>query len=290
MVWVVTVVLLFYSCSMHHFFPILRVPKDPQATPWEPTAWKDKVENLCLGVHLFELPGSTAVPGGGKSRTLGSLQKELSCSENEGFSWNKSRQVWSCCAVSSPCSQGRVSLAANAPCALQGKDFAASRLDQPSQQEQSYRLAHHFLGMGGNKVQGCSIGEVTFPLTFFFQKNGFIEGKKGVVETILLGTKHPIPSGKGWFSAHSVSTVPCYPCTSHEKVDPWTTVFGEVEWHGDHTAEECRYLGLLWKDPVARSPGCTVLSISLPPPGFGREQIPSRIIGLRSWKVIQILH
>ena len=66
--------------------------------------------------------------------------------------------------------------------------------------------------------------------------------------------------------------------------------FGEAGLHAGHAAEECRYLGLLWKDTAEKSPGCTVLSISLPPPGFGREQIPSRIIGLRSWKVIQILH
>lgn len=128
MVWVVTVVLLFYSCFMHHFCPILWVPKDPQATPWELTAWKGKVENLCFGVHLLVFLGATGIPGGGKSRTLGSLQKELPCCDNEGFSWNKSRQVWNCCAVSSPCSQGRVSRAANAPSALQGKDCAANRL------------------------------------------------------------------------------------------------------------------------------------------------------------------
>lgn len=128
MVWVVTVVLLFYSCSMHHFFPILRVPKDPQATPWEPTAWKDKVENLCFGAHSLEFLGSTGKPGGGKSRTLVSLPKELSCCDSKGFSSSRSRQVWSCCAVSSQCSQGRVSRAANAPSALQGKDRAANRL------------------------------------------------------------------------------------------------------------------------------------------------------------------
>lgn len=119
----------------------------------------------------------------------------------------------------------------------------------------------------------------------FFQKNGFIEGSKHVVKTLLSGTERPFLLAK-LGSLHTLCLL-CHiiPTLSTKKSIPEPLrqgVFGEAELHDDHTAGECRYLGLLWKDPAERSPGCTVLSISLPPPGFGREQIPSRIIGLRS--------
>lgn len=115
--------------------------------------------------------------------------------------------------------------------------------------------------------------------------NGFIEGNKPAVKTILIGTECLCPLAK-LGSLHTLCLL-CHviPALSMKKsiLEPLRRGgFGEVELHGDHTAEECRYLGLLWKDPAERSPGCTVLSKSLPPSGFGRGQIPSRIIGLRS--------
>lgn len=196
MVWVVTVVLLFYSCSMHHFFPILRVPKDPQATPWEPTAWKDKVENLCFGVHSLEFLSSTGKPGGGKLWTLSSLQKELSCCDNKDFSWNKSRQVWSCCAVSSLCSQGRMSCAANAPSALQGKNCSQQAPSNPPKETSHTELSiiPQYLPREweATRCKDVALARTPFPWLFlFFQKNEFIEGNKPVVKTSMPGTEHP---------------------------------------------------------------------------------------------------
>lgn len=299
MVWVVTVVLLFYSCSMHHFFPILRVPKDPQATPWEATAWKDKVENLCFGAHSLEFLGSTGKPGGGKSRILVSLPKELSCCDSKGFSSSRSRQVWSCCAVSSQCSQGRVSRAANAPSALQGKDRAANRLSPTkSQQDQLYRLVHHSpvfpQGMGGNKVQGCGISKVTLPLSFWFFSRR-MDSLKGV--NMLLKPSCLAPSAHSFWQSLVLCTLCVYCATlsphfprKSRSLNHWGKVFLVRLSYMMTTQLGNAGIWDSWKDPAERSPGCTVLSISLPPPGFGREQIPSRIIGLRSWKVIQILH
>lgn len=37
------------------FFDILWIPKDPQATPWETTAWKDKVKKLFFMYHWSSL-------------------------------------------------------------------------------------------------------------------------------------------------------------------------------------------------------------------------------------------
>lgn len=184
MVWVVTVVLPFYSCSMHHFFPILRVPKDPQATPWEPTAWKDKVENLCFGAHSLEFLGSTGKPGGGKSQTLVSLQKELSCCDNKGFlqtEVGKSEVVvqWVHSAHSRECR-----VLQRHPVPFKAKTVQPTGSVQPSQQHQLYRLVHHSpvfpQGMGSNKVQGCSISKVTLPLSFwgFFSRR--MDSLKGV--------------------------------------------------------------------------------------------------------------
>lgn len=135
-------------------------------------------------------------------------------------------------------------------------------------------------------MQGCSISKVALSLPFsFLQKNGFIECNKCVGKTILLGTVHPFLLAK-LGSLNTLWLLCCViPTPPMEKSVPESLKqgsFGAGGLHAGHTAEECRYLGLLWKGPAERSLGCTVLSISLPPPGFGREQIPSRIIGLRS--------
>jgi len=140
-------------------------------------------------------------------------------------------------------------------------------------------------GMGGSRVQGRSISKMDLSLPFISTRrmislyaiNVLVEG------SFLMPCTHL--SFKVSFSEHLVAIVLCYPCTSMEKSVPESLkqgVFGEAGLQAGCTAEECRYSGLLWKDPAERSPGCTVLSISLPPPEFGREQIPSRIIGLRS--------
>lgn len=52
--------------------------------------------------------------------------KEQSYCNNKGFSWNRTRQVWSCWSVSTPRSWERASCAANAPGSLQGKDCTAN--------------------------------------------------------------------------------------------------------------------------------------------------------------------
>lgn len=108
------------------FFDILWIPKDPQATPWETTACKDKVENLYFMYHW----SSMILQENQEEENHGlwfHCKKELSYCNNKGFSSNKTRQVWSCCAVSTPRSQGRASHAANAPRSPQGKDHRANR-------------------------------------------------------------------------------------------------------------------------------------------------------------------
>lgn len=200
-----------------------------------------------------------------------------------------------------PSQRGECPVLQTHPMPFEAKAVQPTGSVQPSKQGQLCRLVHHSplhpQGMRGNKVQGCSISKVALPLTFyFFLFSKRMDSLKGI--NVLLKPSCLALSAYSFWQSLVLFTL-LVSCAMLSLYFPWKKsipeplrqgVFGEAELHGDHTAEECRYLGLLWKDPAERSPGCTVLSISLPPPGFGREQIPSRIIGLRSWKVIQILH
>lgn len=294
-VWVVTVVLLIYSCSMHHFLTFygsLKIHRPPleKQRPAK-TRWK-----ICTSRYHWS---SLILQENQEEENHGlwfHCKKELSYCNSKGFSSNKTRQVWSCCAASTPRSQGRASHAANAPSSPQGKDHRANRFRPTFLRRAVVQTCPSFLSLPREweavRCKDAALARWPFPCLFLSSRR--MDSLNAINVLVKPSCLAPC-THSSWQS--SVLWTPCGYCVVLSPHLPWRSQslnhlnsFGAGGLHAGHTAEECRYLGLLWKGPAERSLGCTVLSISLPPPGFGREQIPSRIIGLRSWKVIQILH
>lgn len=151
-VWVVTVILLIYSCSMQLFFDILWIPKDPQATPWETTAWKDKVENLYFMYHWSSL----VLQENWEEESCGPwfhCTKSRLIVTTKVFLWtklDKSEVVlqWAHCAH-----KGERRVLQMHPAPFKAKTVQPTGSGQPFQQELLYRLVHRSSVSPGNGRQ-----------------------------------------------------------------------------------------------------------------------------------------
>lgn len=221
--------------------------------------------------------------------------------QQKDLSSNKTRQVWSCCAVSTLRSQRSASHAANAPSSLQGKDHIANRFRPTFPTRAVVQTCPSLLSLPREwKVGRCKDTALPrWPFPCFFVSSGRMDSLN-VINMLVKPSCLVLCTPSFWQSlvfwtycgyrvVSSLRLLWRRQSLNHLSKVVLVRLLHAVL-HAGHTAEECGYLELLRKDPAERSPGCTVLSTSLPPPGFGRQRIPSRIIGLRSWEVIQILH